>query len=75
MTAVPGMYGDIKLIAGTSCSDLSMEIANHLSALCGKPIGLANREIYKFPNDNTFVRLGESVRGQDVYIIQTCIVP
>jgi len=75
MTAVPGMYGDIKVIAGTSCPALSQEIVEHLSKICGKEIHLAAAEIYKFPNDNTFVRLGESVRGQDVYIIQTMCRP
>src|SRR5689334_11388768 len=75
MTAVPGMYGDIKVIAGTSCPELSQEVVEHLSKTCGKDIHLAAAEIFKFPNDNTYVRLGESVRGQDVYIIETMCRP
>lgn len=63
------MYGDIKLFAGTSCPDLSNEIANHLGVpLCG-------RDIIEFSNDNLFVKLHQSVRGQDCYVIQTTSIP
>ncbi len=66
-----GQYGDIKLIAGTACPGLAREIAAYLRHKTGKKVGLAKRQIKKFPNDNTYVKLSESVRGQDVYIIQT----
>lgn len=69
--SVPGMYGDIKLIAGTASPDLAQEIANYLSENARREVRLLHRQIRKFANDNTYVRLGESVRGQDVYIIQT----
>lgn len=69
------MYGSIKLIAGTSCPDLAQEIAGYLTEACSDCIPLAKRSILKFPNDNTFVRLDESIRGQDVYIIQTSTRP
>ncbi|NDJ35230.1 MAG: ribose-phosphate diphosphokinase [Chloroflexi bacterium] len=65
------MYGDIKLLAGTACETLAEEIADYLTTACGIPVTLLDREIYKFANDNTFVQLGESTRGQDVYLIQT----
>lgn len=68
---VPGMYGDVKLIAGTACPDLAQEIADYISVSVGKEVRLLQRQIRKFHNDNTYVRLGESVRGQDVYIVQT----
>src|SRR5574341_125377 len=74
-TAVPGMYGNIKLIAGTACPDLAEEISGYLTNACDQSIPLAHREIFKFPNDNTYVRLTESVRGQDVYILQTLCRP
>ncbi len=62
-------FGDIKLFAGTSCPDLANKIAQHLGLpLCG-------RDISHFPNDNLFVRLHNSVRGQDVYVIQTTSRP
>lgn len=72
---VPGMYGDIKLLAGTANPALAMEISDYLTETCGKPVPLSPREVRKFPNDNTFVNLHESIRGQDVYIIQTVARP
>lgn len=75
MTAVPGMYGHIKLIAGTACPELAQEIANYLNEHCDDCVSLAERSIIKFPNDNTYVKLNESIRGQDVYIIQTMTRP
>ncbi len=63
------MYGDIKLFAGTACPELAQEIADHLDLeLCG-------RDIVEFPNENLFVKLHKSVRGQDCYVIQTTSTP
>jgi ribose-phosphate pyrophosphokinase len=63
------MYGDVKLYAGTACPDLAGRIARYLgSTLC-------QREIIDFPNDNIFVKLHTSVRGQDCYVIQTTTTP
>ncbi|MFW5714025.1 MAG: ribose-phosphate diphosphokinase [Brevefilum sp.] len=63
------LYGNIKLFAGTASPDLAKEIANYL----GKP--LCGRDIIEFPNENLFVRLHNSVRGQDCYVIQTTSTP
>jgi ribose-phosphate pyrophosphokinase len=63
------MYGDIKLFSGTAAPDLSAAIASYLG------VPLSGRDIIKFPNDNIFVRLHSSVRGQDVYVIQTTSAP
>jgi ribose-phosphate pyrophosphokinase len=63
------LYGNIKLFAGTASPELANEIANYL----GKP--LCGRDIIEFPNENLFVRLHNSVRGQDCYIIQTTSAP
>jgi ribose-phosphate pyrophosphokinase len=75
MVRIPGMYGDIKLIAGTACPDVADEISDYLSETCGMQVPLLDVDIRKFPNDNIFVSLGESVRGQDVYILQTTSRP
>nr|MBN1228324.1 ribose-phosphate pyrophosphokinase [Anaerolineae bacterium] len=69
------MYGDIKLIAGTACPRLSQEISDYLTSACKTPVPLLDCNIRKFTNDNIYVSLGESVRGQDVYIIQTTSIP
>jgi ribose-phosphate pyrophosphokinase len=63
------MYGQIKLFAGTSCRSLADEIAAYLG------VQLSGRDIIKFPNENIFVRLHASVRGQDCYVIQTMSPP
>ncbi|PKN90203.1 MAG: ribose-phosphate pyrophosphokinase [Chloroflexi bacterium HGW-Chloroflexi-7] len=62
-------YGDIKLYAGTSCPELATRIATHMD------LPLCERDIIMFPNDNLFVQLHSSVRGQDCYVIQTTSVP
>lgn len=58
-------YGDIKLFAGSGCPVLAQRIADYLN------IPLSPWEITDFPNENIFVKLKKSVRGQDVYIIQS----
>jgi ribose-phosphate pyrophosphokinase len=63
------MYGGIKLYAGTSCPELAGSIATYLD------VPLCERDIVTFPNDNLFVKLHSSVRGQDCYIIQTTSTP
>jgi ribose-phosphate pyrophosphokinase len=59
------MYGDIKLFAGSSCPELAQKIADYLG------IPLSGWDIVQFPNENLFVKLHGSVRGQDCYIVQT----
>ena len=58
------VYGEIKLFAGSGSPELADKISKYLlSPLC-------ERELREFPNENLFVRLKHSVRGQDVYVIQ-----
>ena len=45
MSRVPGMYGDVKLIAGTACPDLANEISAYLSEKCGQEVPLLERDI------------------------------
>jgi len=63
------MYGTIKLFSGTGCPTLAEEISQYLN------VPLSGRDIVQFPNENIFVRLHESVRGQDVFLIQTTSSP
>ena len=58
-------FGDIKLFSGSASGELGGEICKYLSI---KP-GTYERTV--FSNENIFLRLQESVRGQDVYLIQT----
>lgn len=63
------VYGEIQLFAGTACPDLAQSIARYLG------LELQGRDIVLFPNENLFVRLHKSVRGHDVYLIQTTSRP
>jgi len=63
------VYGGIKLYAGTSSPDLAQKVADYI----GEP--LCGRDIIQFPNENLFVKLHSSARGQDVYVIQTTSAP
>jgi len=63
------VYGDIKLYAGTGSPELAQKISDYLnSPLCG-------RDLIEFPNENLFIKLHGSVRGQDVYVIQSTASP
>jgi len=63
------MYGDIKLYAGSGAPQLAQKIADALEQK------LSPREIIQFPNENIFVKLQSSARGQDVYVIQSTSSP
>ncbi|HRO23587.1 MAG TPA: ribose-phosphate diphosphokinase [Promineifilum sp.] len=59
------MFGNIKLYAGSACPELAQRIADYMG------IRLNRWDLITFPNENIFIRLNSSVRGQDVYLIQT----
>ncbi len=63
------MYGDIKLYAGSGSPDLAQKIADYLGQK------LSPREVIQFPNENIFIKLNSSARGQDVFVIQTTSSP
>ena len=63
------VYGGIRIYAG----EASPELAKKISAYLKQP--LSSREVTHFANDNLFVKLGGSARGQDVYVIQTTSAP
>jgi ribose-phosphate pyrophosphokinase len=57
-------YGGIKLFSGSASQDLAKEISEYLG------IPLESYDLVEFPNENLFVRLRGSVRGQDVFLVQ-----
>ncbi|MBI5932361.1 MAG: ribose-phosphate diphosphokinase [Chloroflexi bacterium] len=63
------VYGDIKLYAGTGSPDLAQKISDYLNS------PLRESEVIEFPNENLFIKLKTSVRGQDVYVIQSTASP
>lgn len=55
--------------ASESANDFTREVCEYLGLEQGRI------DSYKFKNDNNFVQIGETVREQDVYIIQTTTPP
>ena len=60
---------NIKIFACKSAEKFTQEICDYLKL----PMGQI--DILKFKNDNTFVQIKESVREEDIYIIQTTMPP
>ena len=60
---------NIKIFACNSAEVFTENICKHLGLQMGQ------RDSFKFANDNNFVQLKESVRGMDVYIVQTTQPP
>lgn len=58
-------YGGIKLFAGSGCPDLAKRISEYIN------VPLSGWDIIDFPNENIWVKLHGSVRGQDVFLIQS----
>jgi ribose-phosphate pyrophosphokinase len=59
----------IMLFSGTSHPALTAAIAEYLE------VPVARAEIFKFKNDNTFVKIHDSVRQQSVFVVQTSSPP
>ena len=60
---------NIKIFACRSAENFTKEICDYLNLPMGQ------MDIMKFKNDNTFVQIKETVREQDVYIVQTTTPP
>lgn len=61
------MYAKLKLIAGNANRPLAEEVARFAG------IPLADIDLFKFANDESFVKINDNVRGADVFVIQpTC---
>jgi ribose-phosphate pyrophosphokinase len=69
-------FGKMKLFSGSASKTLGQEIAEYIAKQDGYDnmrLGIYDRN--QFSNENIFVRLGESVRGRDVYLIQSMSSP
>jgi ribose-phosphate pyrophosphokinase len=58
------MFGEMAVFSGRSNRPLADAICNHLKIL------ISEADIIDFPNENLFIQLKCSVRGQDVFLIQ-----
>ena len=63
------LYDQLTILCGNSNPALTDEVCKYI----GIPRGRA--EVFKFSNDNTFVRIGESVRQNDVFVVQSFANP
>lgn len=59
----------MKIFGGRATRELTESICTYLSLEPGKA------DIFKFPNDNTFVQIKENVRNTDVFVVQTSVPP
>ncbi|HHY35070.1 MAG TPA: ribose-phosphate pyrophosphokinase [Firmicutes bacterium] len=59
----------MKIFGGRATQALTQDICSYLDI----PPGQA--DIFKFPNDNTFVQIKENVRNVDVFVVQTSVPP
>lgn len=66
---MPGPWEQIVVFGGNSNSLLVDEICDYLNLSRGRA------EVFKFSNDNTFVRIGNSVRQDDVFVVQSFTTP
>lgn len=69
-------FGKMKLFCGSASRELGAEIAQIISRNDPyKDIHPGYYERTMFSNENIFIKLNESVRGRDVYLIQTMASP
>jgi len=60
---------DIKLFAGSATPALATAVAKHLG------LSLAKCDVAQFPDGETRIGIGESVRGADCFVIQSTCAP
>ena len=63
------LFEDLKVFTGNAHKPLANDICNYLR------ISLGDCEVFKFSNDQTFVKILENVREKDVFLIQTMSSP
>ncbi len=64
-----GLYDQLTIFGGNSNAELTREICAYIDVPQGRT------EILKFSNENIFVRIGESVRENDVFVVQSLAAP
>ena len=62
-------YEELKVFSGNANKALAEEVCSYLH------IPLGAMEVFKFDNDNTFVKILENVRQRDVFLIQSFSYP
>ena len=63
------VFEGLRIFSGNANPPLAEEICNYLGTTLGRC------EVFKFSNDNTFVRINENIRERDVFLVQPIAVP
>ena len=63
------VFEDLRVFSGNAHPALAKDICSYLGLTLGKC------EVFKFANDNTFVRIRENIRERDVFLLQPISVP
>ena len=62
-------FEDLKVFTGNAHPRLAEDICAYLG------ISLGRCEVFKFSNDNTFVRIQENIRERDIFLVQPIAAP
>lgn len=63
------LFEDLKVFSGNAHKGLARDICSYLG------VSLGACEVFKFSNDQTFVKILENVREKDVFLVQTLSAP
>ncbi|MQG39193.1 MAG: ribose-phosphate pyrophosphokinase [SAR202 cluster bacterium] len=63
------LFEDLKVFSGNAHKSLATDICAHLGITLGKC------EVFKFTNDQSFVRIQENIREKDVFLVQPISKP
>ena len=63
------LFEDLKVFTGNAHPALAKDICSYLGIVPGQS------EVFKFSNDETFVKILENIREKDVFLIQTISAP
>ena len=63
------LFEDLRVFTGNAHPSMAIDICSYLGITPG------HSEVFKFSNDNTFVRILENIRERDVFLVQPIAVP
>ncbi len=63
------LFEDLKVFSGNAHGALAKDICSYLG------VSLGSCDVFKFSNDQTFVKILENVREKDVFLVQTLSAP
>ena len=66
---MPKPYEELTMFTGNANPTLAHAVADYM----GVPLGRA--DVFEFSNENIFVKLNESVREKDVFVVQSLAAP